>query len=216
MTVDIEIHNQVLQIADSHHPDFAELIRLNLSNLSNQTIDAEKLSLQSKHESECFQFFARTVVGQLLSTKAASTIWQRLVQLASSNSVALSELFHQKYEEDVRACGLSRNKYRAICELANELEDNKYFTAQLLTSDYAQIKTKVTAIWGFGEWSADMCAIFFCAQPDVFPPKDVAIMNGLKKLCAEEPPAVAATRYSPYRSYLCKHIWLGFNTGYIK
>lgn len=45
---------------------------------------------------------------------------------------------------------------------------------------------------------------------DVFPDNDVAIANGLRRLCGAEPAHTeVASVYSPFRSYLYLHIWGG-------
>lgn len=202
-----------MSAADIHHPDLADVIRLNLSNHEDS---ADLIAVDAGDKADCFRFLARTVVGQLLSAKAARTIWYRVEQLAVANTVGLIDLFSGDHQSTLREAGLSGSKYKTIAGLRFELNGDPDFATRLLKSDYADIKAQITSLWGFGDWSADMCAIFYCGLPDVFPLKDVAIINGLNKLCSGEEPEPAAARYAPYRSYLCKHIWLGFNTGYIK
>lgn len=151
-----------------------------------------------------FEFLFQTCVGQQLSSKASESIWGRVVGLCQNLDLTLLELADQKYCTDLRSCGISNNKLKAAFKLRDRFIDQPSLSAQIFGASYENVTDLVTSNWGFGAWSADMCAIFFCGQKDVMPTTDVAINNSLLKLHVDTKEIYL---YAPYRSYLCLHLW---------
>ena len=200
-----KIHKKLLESAASRYPDLHKMIDLN-----------GVIEIHPGKASELFDYLARTVVGQQLSVTAAKTIWQRVEQLAESRKVSEAALFSLENEEEIRSCGLSRSKFKAICGLTQAIKSGSLDGQQLLSAEYEQVLEMITALWGFGSWSADMCAISFCGLKDIYPEKDVSIVNGLQKVCGtKDSSEQIAQAFSPYRSYLCHHIWRGMDNGFI-
>jgi len=163
-----------------------------------------------------FDFLARTVVSQQLSDAAAKTIWGRIEDLANNKQCLVFDLFCSYNELSVKGCGISSNKFRAISELRTALENKLICPETVLSSNYDEVINIITSLWGFGIWSADMCAIFYCTLPDIYPETDVAIIQGIKKLCGEYVNHISvANEFTPYRSYLCLHIWMGVDSGFV-
>lgn len=199
------IHKELLSLAKTDYPEIHALITHN-----------GVVELEAKTSDEFFPYMAKTVVSQLLSVAAAGTIWKRVIELAEQQNKGLKDIFSTEHEQAVRDCGLSNSKFKAISGLKVLLDNDADFAETVLASNYQQVRKLITSLWGFGEWSADICAIFYCALPDVYAPKDVAVVNGIKKLCKDtKSPEQIADDFSPYKSYFCRHIWLGTNNGYI-
>lgn len=170
------IHSKLLEISEASGTALFELIKRN-----------GVMYIEPESSSRLFGFLARTVVGQQLSAKAAGTIWDRVEFLASTNETTLTNLFSGAFEQDVRACGISKNKYKAISALKNTLDSDELCVDTLLSSSHENITEMITGMWGFGRWSADMTAIFFCGLQDVYPDTDVAINHGLSMLIGSYP-----------------------------
>jgi DNA-3-methyladenine glycosylase II len=200
-----DIHELLLQCSSKHHTRIHSLF-----------IQNGPITIEAMPSSMFFEFLARTVVGQQLSAIAARTIWVRVESLANEQKLEIFELFQKNNEESLRLCGISRAKIRAIIELRTSLENNLISASTILASDYEDVVSSITNLWGFGRWSADMCAIFYCGLQDIFPDNDAAIEKGLKKLCGVDVDSESTFHlYTPYRSYLCRHIWHGLDSGYI-
>ena len=197
-----EIHKALLKSAKKHHPDIATLIKAN-----------GMLALKARDEKDQFNFLARTVTGQQLSTTAANTIWGRLVEYASIKNSTLQKLCVKRNEGTLKECGLSKNKVTSLLGLKKAFDSKAISKQKILQADYEGITDMVTNLWGFGQWSADMTAIFFVCDPDIWPVGDGAIMRGIIKYAGEvESSTDAANYYAPYRSYLALHIWKGLDT----
>jgi len=200
-----EAHKVLLERSIGRYERLASLLE------SNGPLEVER-----RNSDELLRFLSRTVVGQQLSAKAARSIWLRIEELQQENDSSLEALFQESSVQRLRDCGVSRSKIKALIGISEASKTGVLVGEEVLELPYSALKKKITSIWGLGDWSADMCAMFFCGQPDVFPDTDAAIIQGIIRLCGEEqPPAEIAEHYAPYRTYLCRHIWLGLDSGYL-
>ena len=145
-----------------------------------------------KKERQIFPSLIQTIVGQQLSTKAASTIWGRVTTQVGED--LSPPRFAEISDDAYRACGLSRQKIsylRGLVE-ATMLGDFKPDGLKKLTDD--DVLQSITSLKGFGVWSAHMFLMFTLERPDIWPSGDLGIREGVrlyKKL--EERPDVTAT-----------------------
>ena len=171
------------------------------------------IHLQNSGAPNIFLFLARTLVGQQLSKGAADTIWRRMQAAAAGLELELCELCQESNMELIRKCGISSSKAKALLLLRRSYLDSIITDEAVMKSSYEDISELVTSLWGFGQWSADMVAIFYAKLPDVFPSKDVAVQRGLRILSRLHCEHSIYDRYSPYRSYLCRHVWAALDSG---
>lgn len=148
----------------------------------------------------------RAVAGQQLSTKAAETIWGRIID-ATAGKPLLPFILNS--EPDVlRSCGLSNAKTKAIYAIADAFISQK-MTESALAKMSAEERSKVlTSIWGVGPWTVDMVNMFYFCEADIWPGKDLAVSRGLQSLTSDDADINAiAERFKPYRSYLAFYMW---------
>ena len=170
------------------------------------------LKLQTTKYPNIFFFLAKTCIGQQLSATVARTIWGKVESRCKEKNFTVYEFFSYENIDEIRICGISASKSKAIIQVNERYKSGELADDQLLQANYSEIKDIIKSNWGFGDWSADMCAIFYCKLPDVLPLSDIAIINGAKKLTSEDALVDELfDSFSPYRSYLCKHIWKGLD-----
>ena len=176
------------------------------------------LVLEKKDEGELFDFLVRTVIGQQLSKKAASTIWSRVTTAIESVGCSLQEFCRDDNVVVLRDCGLSRFKVKALIELRKAFETDEISSRQLSKSSHEGVVKEVTKLWGFGQWSAEMVSMFFYAQPNVWSDKDAALTRGILLLSGNNKSQEDAILnvVTPYKSYLALHIWRGIDSGYLR
>ncbi len=198
-----EIHGRLLDISRDPYPSLCEAMK------GNGVIE-----LSAGRDDELFTCLARTVVGQQLSAPAARTIWSNLETAAFTSNMDVNELFFERNHDMTHRCGVSRNKIKTINRLMTEIQTGGLTAGSLKNSTHASVREKISSLWGFGEWSADMCSIFYCGFPDVFPDSDAAINRVMKSVITDSKPvSYHASRFSPYRSYVCVHIWRAADRG---
>ncbi len=127
---------------------------------------------------DAFYTLARSIVGQQISVKAADAVWNRFelsVQTVNTASV-LAET-----EENLRECGLSRQKITYLRNIAAHFEENNvkkgFFEG---FSDESAIDF-LTEIKGVGRWTAEMFLMFHLVRPDVLPVDDIGLQKGVEK-----------------------------------
>ena len=175
-----------------------------------------QLDVPKGETDRAFEFLFKTCVGQQLSVKAVSSIWGRVIELSEALGVTLLELADEKYSNKLRSCGISNNKIKSIINLRNRFYSEPGLSAEIYSADYKGDVDLICSNWGFGIWSADMCAMFFCGLEDVMPKGDVAINNGLLSLFKNTEDTNADIElYSPFKTHLCLHIWRALDDGHL-
>lgn len=154
----------------------------------------------------------RTVVGQQISTKAAFSIYQRLLALYGGDAPTPQQLL-ESTEEDLRGVGLSGRKVSYIRDLAQHILDGELELDRLDELSDEEVIEEITAIRGFGRWSAEMFLMFHLERPDVFSGGDLGLRNAIKELDGlAEPPTPQgaierAERWSPHRTLASVYLW---------
>ena len=116
-------------------------------------------------------------------------------------------------DEEMRACYISRQKSTYIKYLAEAILSGQLNLAALEEMPDDEVRTRLTALKGIGNWTADIYLIFVLQHPDVFPIGDLAAVNALKRVKNLPPDSTreqvfeAATRWQPYRTIATMLLW---------
>ncbi|MEC7752172.1 MAG: DNA-3-methyladenine glycosylase [Myxococcota bacterium] len=157
---------------------------------------------------EGFETLIRAIVGQQISVKAAQAVWDRTV--ASVGSITPSA-FLEADEEQLRACGLSRQKVRYLRGIAQE--PDRCDPLHLSSLSDAAVLAELTAYKGVGEWTAQMFMMFTLCRPDILSLKDIGLRRAVERHYAEgrrlddgEIEAIAEP-WRPWRSVATWFLW---------
>ena len=150
-------------------------------------------------------------MGQQLSVKAAATIAQRVDETVGGALQPKSLLTTSP--DKLRAAGLSRQKIGYLQSLAEAVisGDLPIETLPELTDE--EVESAITAVRGFGRWSAHMYMMFSLGRPDIWPSGDLAVrvgfgrMMGWKERPDEKKVIDKGGAFSPYRSALALLCW---------
>ena len=172
------------------------------------------LTLKLTPLTSLFEAILRSIVYQQLHGKAAATIHARvMVALAPFGGVTPTALA-KTTDAALRSAGLSRNKLRAIRDLAAQCQAGvvpSLSLARTLTDD--ELVTRLTSIHGVGPWTVHMLLIFYLGRPDVLPTGDFAIRLAFQKLYKKRQSPSPATisqqarLWQPYRSVASWYLW---------
>lgn len=181
-----------------------------LEHLTHDPIMTALINRFGDYQWRCHSVFftvIRAVVGQSISTKAATTIFTRLVGATSLDAKVIATM----PEDDLRALGLSQQKTRAIQALA-QLELNGQFEH----IDATTLMTRITPIRGIGVWTAEMVAIFSLGALDVWALADLAVVvagRELYGLTGKKKLRELGRRFQPYRSVALWYLWRWMEAG---
>jgi len=138
-----------------------------------------------------FAGLVRIVLGQQVSTSAADSMWNKFndyLPCITPNAVLVLK------DEEMRKLGLSFQKAKYIRGLAEAVRAKTFDPEALEQATDEEVYAAITALNGFGNWSAEMFLMFGLARPDVWPAGDLGIQEGLRKYkSAEERPDAAET-----------------------
>jgi DNA-3-methyladenine glycosylase II len=158
------------------------------------------------------------IVSQQLSTKAAATIFGRLVTLLSNGNAVDGHVpgvaaIAAQDDAALRSVGLSTQKVGYLRDLTARIMDGRLDLNALDALPDEQVIERLTAVKGFGRWTAEMFLMFRLHRPDVLPVGDLGIVNAIQRLyrLRKRPDAKRINRlgeaWKPYRSVACWYLW---------
>ena len=168
--------------------------------------------LAAAQRADHFSALVRAIVGQQLSTKAATTIHRRLIELMA-NGTATPEGIAALSDGQLRAVGLSRQKTAYLRDLSTRVAtgDVRLDALGRMTDD--EVIAELTKIKGVGRWTAEMFLMFRLHRPDVLPVGDLGIVNAVKnvyrlrKTPTPDRLMKIGEPWRPYRSVACWYLW---------
>jgi|SRR5690242_10069349 len=189
-----------------------------------------------RYREPSFDAMARSIVFQQLHGKAAATIFERVRTaclggnglcgpgsltragrgeapspykqdgLTPASILALSE-------EQLRACGLSRQKLSYLRDLAQRTASGEIEFARLPEMSDEDVIEHLTRVKGIGVWSAQMFLIFALRRLNVMPTVDYGINFAIKKAYRKrqmlKPKQILkiSRPWQPYCSVACWYLW---------
>jgi DNA-3-methyladenine glycosylase II len=154
----------------------------------------------------------RAIVGQQLSTKAARTIYGRVVELFDGRTPSPEELLEVE-EADLRAAGLSGRKVEYVRDLAAHVLSGELELDRLGELSDEDAIEEIVAVRGLGVWTAEMFLLFHLERPDVLSGGDLGIRKAVQvEYGLEEMPAPARVieigePWHPHRSLASLYLW---------
>jgi AraC family transcriptional regulator of adaptative response / DNA-3-methyladenine glycosylase II len=162
-----------------------------------------------------FEIAVRTVLGQQVSTKAASTATARLTArfgeavagcpgwstFPSADALAVAD------PDDL---GVPRARGRALVGLAQAVADGSVRLD--VGADRAEARASLLALPGIGPWTADYVGMRALRDPDVLLDTDLAVRKVAGDLGLGDAAALRrhAQRWAPWRSYAVLHLWMTY------
>ena len=193
-----KIHNHLLKLSADHCKPLELIIKTN-----------GPINIEIPTNIELFDCLAQTVVEQQLSYKAAKSIWNKIKISSEQRKIKLIDYFDTEYIANIRRDGLSKNKIKAILGAKQAIQDGDIALKELSEMDYTEFKKTIKNLWGFGDWSAEMIAIFYLGRTNIWSEKDLILKKGINQICdqCELTPDELLTLVDPYQSFLALHIW---------
>ncbi len=163
-----------------------------------------------------FELAVRAVLGQQISVAGARTLAGRLVALCGRplpKKLARPGLTHvfpspaAVAEADVARVGLPRTRAAALRGFARAVADGSFVLAAPRGLD--DFEERLTALPGFGPWTAHVVALRAFGEGDAFPAGDLGVVRALGRAGVRTARGVEARadRWRPYRAYATLHLW---------
>ncbi len=152
-----------------------------------------------------FKALLEMILSQQVSVASANAISKRLGDAGFKNQSKLAKAT----EEQLKACGISRQKTRYLIALAKSELDYDYLHNQ---PDEVVIKS-LTTLLGIGTWTAEIYLMFSLGRRDIIAAGDLAlqestkILFGLPNRPTEKELRKMADNWSPWRSVAARVLW---------
>jgi DNA-3-methyladenine glycosylase II len=116
-------------------------------------------------------------------------------------------------DKEMRACYVSRQKNSYIKHLAEALLSGQLRLEEFPSMSDNEVRTKLTALKGIGNWTADVHLMFALQRADIFPIGDLAAVNALKRVkqlpseITREQMLQIVAQWGPYRTLAAMLLW---------
>ena len=157
-----------------------------------------------------FATLLSAIVGQQISNAAANAIRARLEAAMPCGTPAG---FLRLSEIDLRGVGLSGQKIAYGRGLAEACAAGAIDPTAIAAMDDEDAIAAISALRGFGRWSAEVYLLFAHARRDVFPAADLALAAAAAHLLElperpkEKPFRALAEGWAPYRGLAARLLW---------
>ncbi|KAJ1642803.1 hypothetical protein J3B02_001776 [Coemansia erecta] len=180
---------------------------------------------------------SQSIIYQQLAGKAAAAILLRFLkrygQLKDASKAAMLEQDDASLTYDdfvfpspdrvaaldvgeMREVGLGQRKAEYLKEIAKRFSDGELSDERLVKMTDEEVSTKLVAIRGIGQWTADMFLMFHLKRPDVLPTLDLAVRKAMchhfgtrftKNTPTHEEMVEMSRHWVPYRSVATWYMW---------
>ena len=184
-------------------------------HLSNKDKVLKKIIDQFSNQSlqlndNSFHALINSIIGQQISVSAANSMKKKLFVL--KKNITPRTIKNIK-KNDLRKCGLSKQKILYINNIADFFLLNKEFINKLDKVNDLEIREKLIEIKGIGNWTIDMFLIFTIGSSNIFPSGDLGFVKAISKHYNKDLPisekflSKLFKRWSPYSSIATWYLW---------
>ena len=165
--------------------------------------------IEREVDTDLFSAVVHHIIGQQISTKAQTTIWQRMKEtLGEVNAETILSADISK----LQSLGMTFRKAEYITDFARKVHEGVFDLEKVAQmSDEAAIK-ELASLKGIGVWTAEMILLFCLPRPDIFSYDDLAIQRGLRMVYHHRKIdrklfEKYRRRFSPYCSVASLYLW---------
>jgi len=152
-----------------------------------------------------FEMLIRTVVGQQVTVKAATTVVGRLIQRHGRRLDTGASLFPTPAalaDADLADIGMPATRAATIRVVARAVADGAIdFDAP------ATARPALLALPGIGPWTVEYFAMKGLGDADAWPGTDLVLKRVVERLAGTPRPGAFSDRWRPFRAYAAVHLW---------
>lgn len=157
-----------------------------------------------------FETLVLTILEQQVSLASAFAAYKKLKErIGDITPFTLLQLS----DDELRSCYFSRQKVVYVRGLANAIHSGSVDLDELYHLDEEDVRIRLKALKGIGDWTVDIYLIHALRHPDVLPLGDLALVQAIKWIKSIDGPATkqdliaVAGSWKPYRSLATMILW---------
>ena len=165
--------------------------------------------IEREVDSDLFSSVVHHIIGQQISTKAQSTIWQRMQgNLGAVNADTILSAGADR----LQSLGMTFKKAEYITDFAVRVKNGTFDLQGIWNKPDEEVITELSELKGIGVWTAEMILLFCMQRPNVFSFGDLAILRGMRMVyhhrkIDRELFEKLRRRLSPYCSVASLYFW---------
>lgn len=173
----------------------------------------EVIARVGKIERECdpdlFYAVVHNIVGQQISTKALTSVWQKITDALGKIDPDSVLAFGTP---GLQSLGISFRKAEYITDFAKRVKSGAFDLVGIYNKSDEEVISELTSLPGVGVWTAEMILLFCMGRQDVFSFGDFGILKGLRMIYHHrkiDRPLFEKyrRRFSPYCSVASLYLW---------
>lgn len=162
-----------------------------------------------------FHYLVRSIMSQQLSTRVATVIHERFLDLYGGKAPTAEQVLATA-PEILRSIGLSNAKVSYVHNVSRFAIDKGLTHSKLARMNDENIISYLTEIKGVGRWTAEMLLMFALAREDVFAVDDLGIQQAMIRMYSirqkdkkklKEKMIRISNDWTPFRTYACMYLW---------
>ena len=163
-----------------------------------------------KSREDPFTALCRTIIGQQISVKAASSIFDKFQ--SKLNIINYTNVLKLDIEE-IKSCGLSYKKSEYILGISKYFFKNPNAIKSWKNMSDESVTNELCKLNGIGPWSAEMFLMFCLLRPNILPLGDLGLRKavGIHYLDKDNPSydeiKKIALKWDPYCSAATWYLW---------
>ncbi|HMG68657.1 MAG TPA: hypothetical protein VK588_13255 [Chitinophagaceae bacterium] len=171
-------------------------------------------TLKLKKQKYLYLYLCYSIMSQQLSTKVASVIRKRFIDLYGGEPTA-RQIIETPFEK-LRGIGLSNAKVGYVQNVAKFEIEKGMDHNKLSKMNNEEVIEYLTQIKGVGRWTAEMLLMFALRREDVFAIDDLGLQQAVinlydlrhrKKKIMLNKILKISEQWSPYRTYASMYLW---------
>jgi DNA-3-methyladenine glycosylase II len=160
-----------------------------------------------------FEMLVGSIVSQQVSLFSAFAIRNRLVerfgeQAGHAYAFPTRERLARAGEDELLALGFSRRKAEYVLGIARSDLDLEALAE--LSDD--EVKGRLVAVRGLGEWSADWYLARHLGRPEAWPAGDLILRRTVEAIYRDEDARAAGRHFAPFQNLSAHYFLLGLRT----
>ncbi|MEZ2353018.1 DNA-3-methyladenine glycosylase [Caballeronia sp. RCC_10] len=171
-----------------------------------------------------FELVVRTIVGQQVSVKGASTIMGRIVQRAGrridghphEGTAWRFPTPRELADADLAQIGMPGKRVETVQRFAHAVATGA-LPIDTPGADREHLKRELLAMPGIGPWTVGYVAMRALRDPDAWPDADLVLMQAIARcepsLLKPAQQRAYVERWRPWRAYAAMHLWNGVALG---
>lgn len=153
-----------------------------------------------------FVTLCKLILEQQVSIDSAKACFLKIESLLGE---VTPETIHHCSDEDLKRCGVSRQKITYLKVLA-EAVSTKLDLDSFTEKSAEEIRAELIQLKGIGHWTIDVYLMFSLQSPDIIPLGDIAVVNTIKELFeihTKEEMELLSQNWKPYRTMATFMLW---------